>query len=174
MKPNLSRRILTAFLAVLMVCAHAGLSPRASELALFKGRVVASDGATPQSGVVVTLVDVAGRRQFASKPSDEHGAFHVDSAPPGSYSLVAETAEGAFLASDKLELREGENAPVSLSLKPDDEDDEDDEEGAIPPPPPSPGGLETWVRWVLGGSIIIGGLAVVDLLSEDEESASPF
>jgi len=178
MKSNPSRRTLTAVLVVAMVCVHAGFPALASGPALFQGRVVAGDGATPRSGIVVTLVDVAGGKHFASKPSDERGTFRVDSAPPGSYNLVAEAPEGAFLASGKLELIEGDNTPVSLALKPrapqDDDDDEDDDEGIIPPPPPPPGGLETWVRWVLGGSIIVGGLAVVDLLGEDEDSVSPF
>jgi hypothetical protein len=91
---------------------HAGASSTLS------GRVVAQNGADPRPGVVVTLFEPATERAFHSSPTDAKGAFSIDSAPAGSYSLVVETPEGAFLASDNLQLAPGVNRPLSLALKP--------------------------------------------------------
>ena len=46
------------------------------------GRVVATDGVTPLSGVVVSLVDKNSQAVFASQPSTERGTFQAQ-APAG-------------------------------------------------------------------------------------------
>ena len=172
---ELRRRSLAAALAVATVCLYTSFPVPASDLALLEGRVLAADGATPRDGVVVNLVDMSGRKIFASKPTDERGVFRVDSAPAGTYTLVAEAPEGAFIASDPVELEVGNNPPVSLALKPTaQEGEEEDDEPVMVPPLPAEKGLENWVKWVIAGTIIVGSLAVVDLLGEEEESGSPF
>jgi hypothetical protein len=136
------------------------------------GRVMAQNGADPRPGVVVTLVEPGSERAYRSSPTDARGAFAIDAAPAGSYALVVEAPEGAFLAARNLELAPGVNRPLSLALKP-------GKQGEAPPsaPPPTaakPEGLPTWAKWVIAGGIIVGGAIVVDAVAGDSNEASQF
>ena len=97
----------------------------------------------------------------------------MDSAPAGSYRVVAETPQGAYLASDAVDLSAGDNRPVSLSLN-----------GAAPNYQSTSGAggqqtkggsLPTWAKWVIvGGIVVIGAAAVASVTSDDDETpASP-
>lgn len=136
------------------------------------GRVLASNGSDPRAGVVVTLVDPAAETTYKSAPTDARGAFAIASAPSGSYALVVETPEGAFLASNNLQLAPGVNRPVSLALKP-------GKQGQAPAGTSTPasgqkGGVPTWAKWVIAGGIIVGAAIVVDAVTSDTKEASSF
>ena len=136
------------------------------------GRVMAQNGADPRSGVIVTLVEPGSERAYRSSPTDARGAFVIDAAPAGSYALVVEAPEGAFLAARNLELAPGVNRPLSLALKP-------GKQGEAPPStPPAAGaqsqGLPTWAKWVIAGGIVVGGAIVVDAVAGDSNEASQF
>jgi outer membrane biosynthesis protein TonB len=111
------RQRLAAVLAVVVMVAHSGLPAGAGSVARFGGRVLGADGATPRPGVTVVLVE-EGRQVLRSEPSDDRGAFRFDSAAPGTYTLIAQGPEGAFVATGKVSLREGENPAVALALRP--------------------------------------------------------
>ena len=120
------------------------------------GRVLAQNGADPRAGVVVALVEPATERAFRSSPTDAKGAFTIDTAPAGNYAVVIEAPEGAFMASNHVQLAPGVNRPVSLALKP------GKAEGAKPAAGSSGGGMATWTKWVIAGGVIIGGAIVVN------------
>ncbi len=121
------------------------------------GRVLAQNGADPRAGVVVALVEPATERAFRSSPTDAKGAFTIDTAPAGNYAVVIEAPEGAFMASNHVQLAPGVNRPVSLALKP------GKPAGATPAAGGSTGGgIPTWTKWVIAGGVIIGGAIVVN------------
>lgn len=173
-----TRRVLASVLFVATLTAAVPPNAVAGGGAVFRGRVLNADGITPRSGVIVTLVDQRGEAVVRSGTSDEGGAFRIDSAPAGSYAVIANTPEGAFLASAAVTLRPGDNAPVGLSLQ------QTPPTTPPSPPPPPPAGETTttttttrlvpWQKWALVGVIVVSSLFLIDQLSEDEATASAF
>jgi len=136
------------------------------------GRVVTQNGADPRAGVVVTLVAPASEKAYRSSPTDARGAFTIDAAPAGSYALLVEAPEGAFLAASNLQLAPGVNRPVSLALKPGKQGEPP--AGATPPPPaPKEAGAPTWAKWVIAGGVIVGAAIVINAVTKDDNEASP-
>lgn len=174
MSLELYRRF-TATTVIFAVIAFVVVSPTwADTNAVFTGKVLESDPPTPMSGVVITLVDPSSEKSFSSEETDADGLFRVDSAPAGSYRVVAETPQGAYLAGDAVDITPGENRPVLLTLN-----------GAAPNYQSTAGaggqqsqggGLPTWAKWVIvGGIVVIGAAAVASVTSDDDEEtpASP-
>lgn len=165
------RRSLALLLAVAVSGVMSGLvSPvAAAPTARLAGKVLGLDGATPQSGVVVALWDETTDEVFRSEPTGDDGRFRLERAPAGSYSVVAETERGAYLAGDPVRLDSGDNRPVTLTLS-----------GAAPSyqssnSTGSGGGLSTVVKWVIVGAIVVGAALVIDeVTSDEEEDATPF
>lgn len=168
------RRTLASLLAVTTVATYGAFPIFAEASALVSGRVTEADGAKPRAGVVVTLVDEAGQKTFRSSPTDARGAFKIDQAPAGRYGMLVETSEGAFVASNAVEVKSGANRPVALSLK--------SASGRAEGEKPSSGGSKsttpTWAKWVIGTGIVLGGIIIADAVtggdlfgSEDEASS---
>ena len=155
----------------LVTLTSSGLA-QAGSPATLSGRVVTQDGAGPRAGVVVTLFEPASEKAYRSSPTDARGAFTIDAAPAGSYALVVEAPEGAFLASSNVQLAPGVNRPVSLALKPGKQGEPP--AGSTPPPAAATkaSGPPTWAKWVIAGGIIVGAAIVVDAVASDSE-ASP-
>ena len=204
MSPKLSRRLLATTAAEALLWLPIAPRTEASDTALFRGRVVSADGVTPRSGVTVALVDAERGSVFRSMPTDERGVFHLDSAAPGSYTLVAEVPEGAFVAPGTVSLNAGTNPAVALALQPtaqqegepqDPESQEPETQGedadqpgepeadevaeepeTSTPPPPSEEreGLSPVVKGVIAGVVGILAVATVYLASEEEDPGSPF
>jgi hypothetical protein len=200
----LSRRLLAMTVVAALVWLPTAPRTEASDTALFRGRVVSADGVTPRSGVTIALVDAEHGSVFRSKPSDERGVFHLDSAAPGSYTLVAEVPEGAFVAQGTVSLDAGTNPAVALALQPTEpqqeepqeakaedagpqdesadqagepksDDDAGEGETSTPPPPPSEReGLSPVVKGVIAGVVGVLAVATVYLASEEEDPGSPF
>jgi len=147
---------------------------QAAPSATLSGRVVAQDGAGPRAGVVVTLVAPASEKAYRSSPTDARGAFTIAAAPAGNYSLLVEAPEGAFLASNNMQLAPGVNRPVSLALKPGKQGEPP--AGSTPPPAAAPkSSVPTWAKWVIAGGIIVGAAIVVDAVTSDSKNeASSF
>ena len=124
------RQRLAAMLVFTTICLSLNLPALAADTAVLQGRVVAADGLTPVTEAVVTLVDVTSERTFSSPPCGEAGTFRLDSAPAGTYALVVEAPEGAYLAASEVALQAGANPPVALAIKAGDTGS-----GQIPPPP---------------------------------------
>jgi hypothetical protein len=173
MSSSALRRATAASLAFGLVGLTISGTLQASAQSTLSGRVVAQDGADPRAGVVVTLIEPASERAYRSSPTDAQGAFTITSAPAGSYELVVEAPEGAFLASSNLQLAPGVNRPLSLALKPGRQDQPPAET-----PAPAAGkkkeGPPTWAKWVIAGGIIVGGAIIVDAVSSSSNNASPF
>jgi hypothetical protein len=136
------------------------------------GRVLAQNGTDPRAGVVVTLVEAASEHAYRSSPTDARGAFTISTAPPGSYALVVEAPEGAFLASNDLRLAPGMNRPLALALKPGKADEPPS--GAPPQGSAKRGGTPTWAKWVIAGGIVVGAAIVIDAVTKDTKEASAF
>ena len=160
MTSPLIRRLVAFHLAIATFIFASVVPVVHAENALLSGRVMETDGLTPRSGVVVALVDDENRLVYRSDPSNDEGAFQIDSAPAGDYKLLAETDEGAFLASNDFQLAGGENKPVALKLTP----------GAQSPnatiAPGQAGAGTSWWQWAIAGTIIVAGLLVVSDASE--------
>ena len=140
------------------------------------GRVLGANGADPRAGVVVTLVDPAKETMYKSSPTDAKGAFSIATAPAGSYALVVEAPEGAFLASSNLQLAPGVNRSVALALKPGKQGTPPSGAPAGTPPPATSkkGALPTWAKWVIAGGIVVGAAIVVDAVTSNSNEASSF
>lgn len=137
------------------------------------GRVLAQNGADARAGVVVTLVEPASERAYRSSPTDARGAFKIDAAPAGSYALVVEAPEGAFLAASNLQLAPGMNRPVSLALKRAEGDPAPAPSGTTAAAPEKKQGeLPTWAKWVIAGGVIVGAAIVVDAVTSNDEASS--
>jgi hypothetical protein len=134
------------------------------------GRVLTQNGTDPRPGVVVALVEPATERAYRSSPTDARGAFTIDAAPAGDYALLVEAPEGAFLASNHMQLAPGVNRPVSLALKP----GKQGEPPAAPAAPAEPkkGGPPTWAKWVIAGAIVVGAAIVVDAVTKSDEAST--
>lgn len=159
---------------------------------VFSGKVLGAAGASPREGVVVRLVGATPEASYASRPTGSDGSFRLEGAPPGSYRVLAETEEGAYLAADGFELATGANRPVALTLaaaSPDSQTTPEDTPTAPPetptappatptattPPAAQPSGLPTWAKWTIVGGIGLVALWAIDSVTEDEdeEVASP-
>jgi len=96
----------------------------AGALASWGGRVFQPDRTAPRAGVVVELVaheaqgsNAGSPGRIRSKPTRADGAFTIEDAPTGTYTLHVETPEGLFVSSDPVELQAGSNTPMALALK---------------------------------------------------------
>jgi len=163
------QRFVACTLTVVLVAFAGNFPLLAGENAVLLGRVTVADGSQPRPGIVVTLVDEQRETTYSSAPTNDRGAFRVDSAPAGTYRVIAEGAEGAYLAAAALDLTPGENRPIALALQANAEEPPE----AIPGSPPKPPGPPTWAKWVIVGAIVVGGVAVVSAVT-DEDEASPF
>ncbi len=171
MSSNNLRRAVAIVLALAVTSLTAYLPAAAGSAAVLRGRVVGADGTTPRPSAVVTLVDPSSERTFSSEPADARGFFRIDAAPAGSYSVVVETRDGAYLAAKALPLSAGANQPVSLALKP----GAPVSAGEGTPKPSGGGGkLVPWQKWVIVGGIVVGAIVIADAVSgEEEKTASP-
>jgi len=142
---------------------------------VFSGKVLGAEGSTPREGVVVRLVGATPDSSYSSNPTGTDGAFRLEGAPPGSYRVLAEAQEGAYLAADGFQLQPGTNQPVALTLgaaaAPNYQTADQTTTGAAPPKQ----GLPTWAKWtIVGGIAVIALWAIDSVTSEDEEPlASP-
>ena len=86
--------------------------------------------------------------------------------PTGTYSLITEGSEGAFLAGAPIELNEGSNRALSLTLS------ETPPAGTFAPAANADGkGISKLAGWLIAGSIIVVALLVLDeWTSDDDES----
>ena len=141
--------------------------------AQFGGRVFQADGVTPRTGVVVALVDAETQQTYRAEPTNGEGAFTLAAAPAGTYNLLAETDEGAFLATDSIRLDEGANRALALSLDP---SQGYNAQGSTPSSAGSSGsGMPNWAKGLIAGAIGVAALWVINDSSDDvEESASTF
>lgn len=170
---SIVRRSTASTLVLGLVLAMSARTTWAASPSSLTGRVLGENGSDPRPGVVVTLVDPASETMYKSAPTDARGAFSIAAAPSGSYAVVVEAPEGAFLASNNVSLAPGVNRPISLALKP-------GKQGTTPPPAETPaaapphkkGGLPTWAKWVIAGGVVVGGAIVVDAVTSSNEASS--
>lgn len=161
-----ARSPLALTLAFVVACSLSPASLIASTgAASFSGQVLQSDGRTPQAAVTVILVD--GQRQSrVQATTGEDGTFRIEGAPTGSYSLIVDTADGAFIAVESLTLAAGVNPRQTLTLR----------RG-----PQAAGGAGqslagvTWGQWLIAGAVVIAAVVIANEVTDDsEEPASPF
>jgi len=167
MTPSRCQRVLALSLTLTIALFLTPLPAWSAADAQFGGRVFQQDGSTPRPGVVVTLYESATERTFSSNPTDELGFFNIAKAEPGSYALLAETSEGAYLSGDAVDLQPGPNKPLALTLS-----------STAPKTAPGAtnpgGGMATWAKWTIAGVIIVGALLVINEINSDEDPASGF
>lgn len=160
-----------AFAMIACTVCFAAFSPALAANAVFTGRVLDSDGVTPRPGVVVTLVGDTPEHVYRSAPTRDEGAFRIETAPAGSYALIADTSQGAFLADGSLRLREGANNPLALTLNGSAKPNYQGGPGGSP----GAGGLPTWAKWTIAGVIGVAAvLLVIEATDDNETMASDF
>lgn len=159
-------RPIAAVLAAVLVVSTSPFS-RAADATLL-GRVTNGPGASPREGVVVALYDPSTQATFRSEPTDARGAFRIGGASTGTYQVVVESDEGAYLAGDAVALKAGDNPPLAVALRP------ASQEGTTAPAAGSTAKQAPWVKWVIAGGILLGGALVVNAVTDDEEEASGF
>ena len=177
------RRSTAAALVLGLVSLTASQAFAAGTPSSLSGRVMTQSGTDPRPGVVVTLIEPVSEQAYRSSPTDARGSFTIDAAPAGSYALVVEAPEGAFLAASNVQLAPGLNRPLSLALKP----GKQDQPAPTPPEPtpaPAPAStpppastkktVPTWAKWVIAGAVIVGGAIVIDAVTSDDNEASQF
>lgn len=168
MAPSFFRRLVAGALVLTMTLLVANLPAAAGSSAVLRGRVLEADGVNPRPGVVVTLVDEANQKTYDSAPADSRGYFRVDSAPAGTYAVVARASEGAFLAADSVNLTAGENKPLALALK------ANAAAGGGGAENPRGNKMSGWLKWTIVGGIVVGGLIVANSIIKEEKPASGF
>jgi hypothetical protein len=158
--------MLVVTMATLGLAPPARANDEASE-ATFVGRVLSADGITPLGGVGIILLDLEKQSEYRSSPTHDNGGFTV-SVPPGTYTVLIDTPDGAYLASNGLALDAGPNQPLLLAIS-------NDPAAAQPPGLAASGGWPTWLQWVVVGAVVIVGAAVVNEVTGDQEPIStPF
>ena len=96
------------------------------------------------------------------------GRCTIHNVPPGTYTVLIETPDGAYLASDGLTLTAGDNQPLLLAIS-------NDPPTGPPPGLAAGGGWPTWVKWVVVGVIVVVGAVVINEVTEDDETpGTPF
>ena len=169
MLPPALRRNTAVALALGLISISSSGAVLAGSSSTLTGRVVTQNGSDPRAGVVVTLIEPVSERAFRSSPTDERGAFTIDAAPTGSYALVVEAPEGAFLAASNLQLAPGVNRPVSLALKPG-KADEAPAGSTAPPTGRKKGAVPIWAKWVIAGGVVVGAAIIVNAVTKTEAS----
>jgi len=160
MSPSRSRRALALTLAATTALFLVPAPVLAAGEAQLAGRVYDADGATPRSGVVVTLVDAATDESVSSTPTNDEGTFRIEQAQAGTYRVLAETPEGAFLAADAVDLQPGANRPLSLTLK------------VAPAMEGTTGSkMKTWKKWVIAGAITVTALFLINEISTESDAS---
>ena len=190
--PLVRRSLALAMALVVLVPSVAAPLPSAQ----LRGRVVLADGKTPSTGVTVVLVDAMGQARYRSEPTSSRGVFRISAAEAGTYRLLAETKDGAFLAPEAVSLQAGDTRALSLALTPagqepapapeptptDPAPAEPTEPAPAPTEPPKPATPATppsvdqgpdWRKWVIVGGIGVAALLTINEMS-DEDEASPF
>jgi len=159
MTPSRCRRALALTLVVTTVSFFVPTPALCAGAAQLAGRVFDADGATPRAGVVVTLVDAATDLTVSSEPTNDEGAFRIEQAPQGSYHVLAETSEGAFLAEERIELQAGANRPLSLTLK-------------VAPAQGTTGSrMKPWKKWTITGLIAVTALFLINEASSEADTS---
>ncbi|HEX6850968.1 MAG TPA: carboxypeptidase-like regulatory domain-containing protein [Candidatus Polarisedimenticolaceae bacterium] len=167
MRSMIFGRALAVALALAVVAFSSPTAIRAADATLL-GRVTDAPGASPRPGVVVALYDPATQATYRSEPTDARGAFRIGDAQSGTYQVVVEAAEGAYLAGNAVALKSGDNPPLSVALRP------ASQEGGTAPAAGSGSKQAPWVKWVIAGGIILGGALIVNAVTDDEQEASGF
>ena len=88
-------------LAALLVAALSiflSVAPVGAMDASFSGKGLRSRRDHPAIGVTANLVQGEGESIYSSLATSPDGTFAIDGAPEGSYSLLVDTGEGAFLS----------------------------------------------------------------------------
>ena len=162
----MSKSSLRSCVAIALTCSLAlACLPVEAASAALAGRIFRADGTTGAQGAVVVLVDATGT-EYRAEPAGDDGRFQVSGLPVGSYSLVVETADGAFLAAQSLTLGEGPREPLSLVLDP---------SRAASTKGLAQSSGASWTKWVFVGVVGAASLFVINEVSDDEEeTASPF
>ena len=140
--------------------------------ASFGGRVFTADGRTPRAGVVVTLVDESGQAARRSQPTNPEGGFMIKGADAGTYHLLVETSDGAFVAPEPLAVKAGDNPPLALSLRanaPGGGMNFQEQYGFG-----SGGGLSQMTTGIIAGAIGVAALVVIAEVSDAESNSSDF
>jgi hypothetical protein len=169
MKACFRYRTVAVLMAIVLSTSSLSVVAQGTTPASFNGRVMQQDGATPRPGIVVTLVDRATETLFDSVPTGDDGVFRIDSAPAGSYAVLARADEGVYVAASELSLVEGNNPPLQLTLKP--------QEGPVLAPGQSTGDdeLPTWVKGLIAGVLVTAGYLLWDEITESNASTeTPF
>lgn len=173
-----TRRLSRTVSAILILALFAFGFPMqalAGETASFAGTILAEDGFTPRAGVVVSLVHLADETQFAAPMTAQDGRFQVLNAPAGRYALIAETAEGAYLAASNLQWNAAANSDMLVTLVPAVQDDPD---GSVPEETPSQGrkaGLSKLTKSLILGALVITGVVLIEeVTSNSEQEVSSF
>ncbi len=153
-------------LAFLPLCSSTFAAGPESGKGILQGKVVAEDGVSPMEGVVVHLAVRDGGADYSSSPTNSEGVFRLDAAPAGDYAVLAETGQGAYLASDSIHLSAGENRPVALRIQ---------TRAGTAPAQSGGGKLPTWGKIVIVGTLALAAYAVIDDTQDDSEpNATPF
>jgi hypothetical protein len=150
---------------VLMSVSTTALTANNPGNAIFEGRVVAEDGVSPMEGVVIRLAGHETGTVYSSTPSNSDGAFRMDAAPEGTYAVLAQAADSAYLAADSIELKSGQNQPVAVMIRPQTE---------LAPAQSGSSSLPLWGKIVIGGTLGLAALAIIDNSNNDEPAATPF
>jgi len=163
MSPGYWRRLAASITTVGLVSFASMPTMGAGSPASWGGRVFEGDRTTPRSGVVVSLRNDAHQAGLRSEPTRADGTFLLESMPSGTYTLAVETEEGMFVSSEPLTLHPGSNTPLALSLRPGDYSasqehgfgDKDKQTSRV-------------VEYVVGGTILLFALYVLDKIFEDD------
>jgi hypothetical protein len=90
--------------------------PAATPSAALSGQILSAEAHAPVSGVVVRMVDPGSGDLYTSAPTDDKGAFEIDSLPAATYALSVQQDQGVYVAGSHVVLAPGEHRSVQVAV----------------------------------------------------------
>ena len=90
--------------------------PAATPSAALSGQILSAEANAPVSGVVVRMVDPGTGDLYTSAPTDDKGAFEIDSLPAATYALSVQQEQGVYVAGSHVILAPGEQRSVQVAV----------------------------------------------------------
>jgi len=91
-------------------------APAATPSATLSGQILSAEAQAPVSGVVVRMVDPGTGDLYTSAPTDDKGAFEIDSLPAATYALSVQQEQGVYVAGSHVVLAPGEHRSVQVAV----------------------------------------------------------
>ena len=115
-----ARSLLSAMLILSLTAASGMAVPAMAQEGhgAIHGVVYQADEKGKLAGAKVTVVNVKTGKQYVSEVTGNNGDYEISGLPAGTYDIVIESAGGAYVADNLVDLSQGQHLAVSYSVQP--------------------------------------------------------